>query len=394
MNNVTPLFLTVNAGSSSVKVSVFTRVEERVYEAAIEGIGFPEQYLTLLQNDGTSKKQVHIVTHTQAVEYILEDFNKSFNPAHITAVGHRIVYGGSDYSAACELTDGVVAALTKLISFDPTHLPVELELVRHLQHALPAATHIACFDTAFHHNLPRVAQLLPLPRSLLAKGLRRYGFHGLSCRYLLDAIAANDGEQAARGRIIIAHLGNGASLTAVQEGRPVDTSMGFSPSGGIPMSTRSGDIDPGIVTYLSQQEGLSADEIDKLLTFKSGLLGVSEATSDMEKLLQLADTDVRARDAVDLFCHQAKKYIGAYAAVMGGLDMIVFSGGMGEHAPKIRARICEDLDFLGLRIDAAANDAGQSDISAKDAKVCVRVVHTDEAVAMLRDMQKIANDKS
>jgi acetate kinase len=237
---------------------------------------------------------------------------------------------------------------------------------------------VACFDTAFHHDLPRVAQLLPIPRRYEAQGVRRYGFHGLSYAFLLEELARVAGPQAARGRVILAHLGNGASLAAVYEGKSMDTSMGFTPTGGVPMSTRSGDLDPGLVWYLARTEKITAKKFNEMVNFQSGLLGVSETSSDMHDLIERKTDDVRAAEAVALFCYQVKKGIGAFAAALGGLDTLVFAGGIGENAPVVRARTCDGLGFLGIELDEKRNAANAAVISAETSPVAVHVIHTDE----------------
>ena len=252
----------------------------------------------------------------------------------------------------------------------------------------PALPQVACFDTVFHRDMPRVAQLLPLPRRFESKGVRRYGFHGLSLSSIMEGLQSSDPEKA-KGRVIIAHLGNGASITAVKEGKSVDTSMGFTPTGGILMSSRTGDIDPGTLLYIMESEGLSRDAINHLINHESGLLGVSETSSDMHDLLGREATDERAREAVALFCYEAKKRIGAYITALGGVETIIFTGGMGENAPLIRARICEGLGFLGITLDLARNDSNEDIISSISTPVCVRVMHTDEELTIAHIIQEL-----
>jgi acetate kinase len=237
---------------------------------------------------------------------------------------------------------------------------------------------VACFDTAFHHDLPRVARLLPIPRRYEAQGVRRYGFHGLSYAFLMVELARLAGTEAAQGRVILAHLGNGASLAAVRDGKPVDTSMSFTPTAGVPMSTRSGDLDPGLVWYLARTEGLDAKRFNEMVNFQSGLLGVSETSSDMRDLLEHETQDERAAEAVALFCYQVKKWIGGFAAALGGLDTLVFAGGIGENAPAVRARICDGLGFLGIEVEEKRNATNEGVISAETSGIPVRVIHTDE----------------
>jgi len=248
---------------------------------------------------------------------------------------------------------------------------------------------VACFDTAFHHDLPRVARLLPIPRRYESKGVRRYGFHGLSYAFLMEELARVAGSDAAQGRVILAHLGNGASLAAVHGGKPVDTSMSFTPTAGVPMSTRSGDLDPGLLWYLARTEGLDVQRFNEMVNFQSGLLGVSETSSDMRDLLDRETRDVRAAEAVALFCYQVKKWIGAFAAALGGLDALVFTGGIGENAPPVRARICDGLGFLGIELDTKRNGANEGVISADAGRVAVRVIRTDEEIMIARSVSRL-----
>jgi acetate kinase len=294
------------------------------------------------------------------------------------AVGHRVVHGGPKFSQPKRITPEMLEELRRLSPFDPEHLPEEILLTEEFHRRFPALPQVACFDTAFHHNMPRVAQILPIPRQYEAQGVRRYGFHGLSYAYLMGELDRLAGTEAAQGRVILAHLGNGASLAAVHHGKSVDTSMSFTPAAGVPMSTRTGDIDPGLVWYLAQTGHMDAKGFNEMANFKSGLLGVSETSSDMRDLLEHEKQDVRAAEAVALFCYQVKKWIGALAAALGGLDTLVFAGGIGENAPPVRARICEGLKFLGIEIDEKTNTANEGVISSPASRVPVRVIPTDE----------------
>ncbi|MGH7971766.1 MAG: acetate/propionate family kinase, partial [Limisphaerales bacterium] len=248
---------------------------------------------------------------------------------------------------------------------------------------------IACFDTAFHHDLPRVASLIPIPRRYEAQGVRRYGFHGISCAYLVEELGRRTNAGIAHGRVILAHLGNGASITAVRGGRSIDTTMGFTPTAGLPMSTRSGDLDPGLVWFLAKTERLNAKQWNELVNFKSGLLGVSETSSDMRDLLAREAEDVRAAEAIALFCYQAKKYIGAFAAALGGLDALIFSGGIGEKAAPVRARICDGLGFLELEINDTKNNSNAGLISADTSRVGIHVIPTDEEWMIARTVCRV-----
>jgi len=268
--------------------------------------------------------------------------------------------------------------LQRLSPLAPRHLPEEVLLAKAFQGYFPDVPHVACFDTAFHQDLPRVAHLLPIPRRYEAQGVRRYGFHGLSYTFLMRELARLDGAASARSRTVLAHLGSGASLAAVRDGKAVDTSMGFTPTGGVPMGTRSGDLDPGLVCYLARHFDLSTADLDDMVTSKSGLLGMSETSSDMRELLAREAQDVRAKEAIAVFCYQIKKGIGAYAAALGGLDTLVFAGGIGESAPVIRKRICDGLSFLGLDLDDTQNAANAGVVSRPTGRVVVRVMKTDE----------------
>jgi acetate kinase len=296
----------------------------------------------------------------------------------LTAVGHRVVHGGPKYYKPQRITPEMVEELRHLSPFDPDHMPEELLLTEAFHRRFPDLPQVACFDTAFHHDLPRVAQQLPIPRRYETQGVRRYGFHGLSYAFLMEELVRLGDPAATTGRVILGHLGNGASLAAVRDGKSVDTSMSFTPTAGVPMSTRSGDLDPGLVWYLARTGKMSAKQFNEMANFQSGLLGVSEISSDMRDLLDRETQDVRAAEAVALFCYQVKKWIGAFAAALGGLDTLVFAGGIGENAPAVRARICDALGFLGIGIDEKRNAANKGLISAAASRVAVRVIRTDE----------------
>jgi acetate kinase len=299
-------------------------------------------------------------------------------------VGHRIVHGGPRLATPTVITTRVLRELQALEAYAPEHLPSEILLIREFGGRHPELVQVACFDTGFHRTLPRTTALLPIPRRYFEKGIRRYGFHGLSYEYLIGELARTAGEKAARGRVVLAHLGNGASMTATHDGRSVDTSMAFTPAAGLVMSTRAGDLDPGLAAFLAHTEGLTSDELYEMFHAQSGLLGISETTSDMRDLLERQAMDERAADAVEVFCLQARKFLGAYAAELGGLDTLVFSGGIGENAPEIRRRICQGLEFLGITLEQARNQANAPLISADQGQVAVRVIETDEALQIAR----------
>ena len=380
--------LTINGGSSSIKFALFLAGDSlmRILEGALERIGLPEATLRVKGVDlaDTFSRSVTAPDHSVAVGLLMDWIEKRIGQNVLAAVGHRVVHGGPKYSEPQVITAEMVEELRRLSPFDPEHLPEEILLAEAFHRRFPDLPQVACFDTAFHHDLPRVARLLPIPRRYEAQSVRRYGFHGLSYAFLMEELTRLAGPDAARGRVILAHLGNGASLAAVRDGKSIDTSMGFTPTAGLVMSTRSGDIDPGLVWYLARTEKMSAEQFNEMVNFQSGLLGVSETSSDMRDLLESETRDVRAAEAVDLFCYQVKKWIGAFAAALGGLDTLVFAGGIGENAPVIRARICDRLGFLGIEIDEKRNAANEGVISEADGGVAVRVIHTDEALMIAK----------
>ncbi len=382
MKPATPRILTINGGSSSIKFALFEAGESlrRILEGAIERIGLPEATLRVegVNRADNFSRLVTTPDHTAAVGALMDWIEKRGGRDALTAVGHRVVHGGPKYSKPQRITGEMVEELRRLSPFDPEHLPEEILLTEAFHRRFPDLPQVACFDTAFHHDLPRVARLLPIPRRYEAQGVRRYGFHGLSYAFLMGEVARLAGAEAAQGRVILAHLGNGASLAAVRNGKSVDTSMGFTPASGVPMSTRSGDLDPGLVWYLARTEGLDAKRFHEMANFRSGLLGISETSSDMRDLLERETQDVRAAEAVALFCYQVKKCIGAFAAALGGLDTLVFAGGVGENAPTIRARICDGLGFLGIDVEEKRNAANEGVISAAAGRIAVRVIRTDE----------------
>jgi len=384
--------LTLNGGASSLKFALFKAGPPltRILDGKIDRIGLPEAALVVRRADGTSDKQaVRAKDQRAAVATLLPRL--ASERGELGVVGHRIVYGGSRYTEPCVITPDVCAELRRLSPLDPEHLPFELGLIESVGQEWPDAVQVACFDTAFHRGLPKVAQLLPLPRRLFDAGVRRYGFHGLSYTFLLDELERTAGRQAAHGRLVLAHLGSGTSLTAVVDRRSIDTTMAFTPASGVPMGTRSGDLDPGIVGYLARTEGMSTERFIQLVHHESGLLGISGVSSDIRDLLVRAPADPHAAEAIDVFCYEITKRIGGLAAAMGGLDGLVFTGGIGENAAPIRTRICDRLGFLGIRLDPSKNEACAPVISQQEAPVTVRVIQTDEerviAEAILRVLE-------
>jgi len=385
--------LTINGGSSSIKFALFEAGDSlrRILEGEIRRIGLPDatwRVKGLNQADDFSRS-LTAPDHTVAVGALMDWIEERSGRDALAAVGHRVVHGGPKYSQPQRISAEMVEELHRLSPFDPEHMPEEILLVEAFHRRFPDLPQVACFDTAFHHDLPRVARLLPIPRRYEAQGVRRYGFHGLSYAFLMEELARLAGPEAARGRVILAHLGNGASLAAVREGRPVDTSMGFTPTAGVPMSTRSGDLDPGLFWYLARTDGLDARQLNEMVNSESGLLGVSETSSDMRDLLSREAQDIRAAEAVALFCYQVKKWIGSFAAALGGLDTLVFAGGIGENAPTVRARICDGLGFLGIELEEKRNIANEGLISAPASRIAVRVIRTDEESMIARTVCRV-----
>jgi len=385
--------LTINGGSSSIKFALFESRDplQRILHGEIDRIGLPQATLRvdgLLPADHVSQ-QVTAPDHAAAVGALMDYIEDRGAHGALTAVGHRVVHGGPKYSAPQRITADMIEDLRKLISFDPEHLPEEILLIEAVRRRFPGVPQVACFDTAFHHDLPRVARLLPIPRRYEAQGIRRYGFHGLSYAFLMEELARVAGAAAARGRVILAHLGSGASLAAVRDGKSVDTSMGLTPAAGVPMSTRSGDLDPGLVCHLARTEHMTPEQFNRMVNFQSGLLGISETSSDMRELIDHETQDVRAAEAVALFCYQVKKWIGAFAAALGGVETLVFSGGIGENAPIVRARICDGLGFLGIALDPQRNTRSAPLISPDTGAVPVRVIHTNEALMIAKSAMTV-----
>jgi acetate kinase len=393
MKPADPCILTINGGSSSIKFALFEAGDSlrRILEGGIERIGLPEAAMRVkgLNQADNFSRLVTSPDHTAAVGHLMDWIEERSGRDALTAVGHRVVHGGPKYSKPQRITAEMVEDLHRLTPFDPEHLPEEILLTRAFHRRFPDLPQVACFDTAFHHDLPRVARLLPIPRRYEKHGVRRYGFHGLSYEFLTGELARLAGTETAQGRIVMAHLGNGASLAAVRDGKPVDTSMSFTPTAGVPMSTRSGDLDPGLLWYLARTENLNAKRLNEMVNFQSGLLGVSETSSDMRDLLDSESQDVRAAEAVALFCYQVRKWIGAFAAALGGLDTLVFAGGIGENAPTVRARICNGLEFLGIELDEKQNMANAGLISTAAGRVPVRVIRTDEEWIIARTVCRV-----
>ncbi|MEP6762683.1 MAG: acetate/propionate family kinase [Gemmatimonadaceae bacterium] len=381
--------LTINGGSSSIKFALYEASEslQRTLHGKIDRTGSGSTTLTFADSDGGPQQSCGVDSSARqsTAAFLTAWLEKRIDFDSLKAVGHRVVQGMHHFQPEV-ITSELLEELHRITPFDPEHLPGEIELIESFRQRYPELAQVACFDTAFHHEMPRVAKLLAIPRRYQAQGVRRYGFHGLSYAYLLHELARLGDPAATNGRVILAHLGNGASMAAVRNAQGIDTSMGFTPASGLPMSTRSGDLDPGLVSYLARAEHMSTSGFQKMVNHESGLLGVSEISSDMRDLLAQEQSDVRAAEAVQLFCYQSKKCIGSFAAALGGLDTLVFSGGIGESASVIRERICDGLEFLGMDVDAERNAANDSVISVATSSVSVRVIRTDEELMIARDV--------
>jgi acetate kinase len=392
----TTRLLTINVGSSSLKAVLYRLdpAETMEVRVAAERIGIPNSRLRLTDAQGTVllQRADPLPDHTTALEALFTWLRAQRLDDGLRAIGQRVVQGGSQYSAPTLITDTVLALLRSLVPLDTEHLPQALRVIEWIRATYPTLPQVACFDTAFHRQMPRVAQMYPLPRELRDAGVARYGFHGLSYEYILQELRALDGD-AADGRVIVAHLGNGASMAAAHHGMGVDTTMGLTPTGGLVMSTRSGDLDPGVLLYLLESRGLDAAALSRLVNKEAGLLGVSGSSADMQDLLAREAADPRAAEAVELFCYQARKFLGALVAALGGLDTLVFTAGIGEHAAVIRARICDGLQYLGLEVDAARNARHAPIISSDASRVVVRVIPTDEDLMIARHTYRLIAEK-
>ncbi len=389
--------LTINTGSSSLKVALyeFGRDATLLLSGQVERIGGAGCRLRLTDAQGkTLVDQAQTVTdHGSALEAVLAWLRAHHPDLTLVAVGHRLVHGGSEYLEPQRVTPELIANLRKLIPIAPNHLPQAVQAIEVVAKAYPDLLQVTCFDTSFHRHMPRTAQLFPLPRHFADEGVIRYGFHGLSYESIMEQLR-NQALHEAEGRVIIAHLGNGASLAAVRGGVGLETTMGFTPAGGLMMGTRCGDIDPGILVYLLAERGFTAQELNDLVVRQSGLVGVSGSSADMRDLLSRESTDPHAAEAVALFCYQAKKHLGALTAALGGLDTLIFTGGIGERAAPVRHRICDGLEFLGVRLDARRNDAhaaviSQDGNSQAGGAVTVRVMQTDEDLVIARHTKEL-----
>jgi acetate kinase len=379
--------LTINAGSSSIRFAFYGSGSDRtkLEHGKVERIGQPGAALEVSAGAGSTPSRVPLEAGSfkETVDSLLEWLESQPRFAEVSAVGHRVVHGMAR-SQPARVTPRLVKELKAAIPYDPEHLPQEIELIETLGRRFPHLDQVACFDTAFHRTMPRIATILPIPRRYESKGVRRYGFHGLSYTFLLQELARLGDGACERGRIILAHLGNGASVAAVRDGRSVDTSMAFTPAAGFPMSTRSGDLDPGVLTFLAASEARDPASLQRLVNHESGLLGISETSSDVRDLLGREREDVRAAEAIGVFCYQTKKWIAAFAGALGGLDTLVFAGGIGENSAPVRERVCEGLQFIGVELDEERNRGHAPLISSEASRVAVRVIPTDEESVIAR----------
>ncbi|MDB4975417.1 MAG: Acetate kinase [Myxococcaceae bacterium] len=373
------MVLCLNGGSSSLKLALWqvgaeSEREVRLATGAVENIGRTGTRLWLRDGDGkqVAESSSALGDHAAAVHALFDALSAEAFSAP-TAVGHRLVHGGPEHAAPERVDGALLEALRGLLPYAPLHLPAELSVIEAVSERFPKLPQVVCFDTAFHADMPELAKRLPLPRALHDAGIRRYGFHGLSYEYIVHALGAEG-----QGRLVIAHLGSGASMAAVHNGRPLDTTMSFTPTGGIMMATRSGDLDPGVLLHLQRECGYDTARLTKLVEHEAGLHGVSDGCADMQALLERRAVDPHAAEAVALFCYQVKKQIGAYSAVLGGIDTLVFTGGIGEHAAQVREAACAELAYLGIELNPPRNLANARVISRTGGRCTVRVLATDE----------------
>lgn len=377
--------LTINCGSSSIKCSLVDTKQDvtEVFAITIDRIGMEgtTMHIKIASEQQETTEAFGHQTFEEALVALVNQIRVQADLYQFDAIAHRVVYGAL-FDTHVIITDEVITTLLSMSAYDTEHMSVQVASIKKLRDEFPDLPHVACFDTIFHKTMPEVATRIPIPYRYREQGVRKHGFHGLSYESLLGSLRQLYGDEVANGKVIMAHLGGGASITALIGGRSVDTSMGFSPSGGIPMGTRSGDVDPGIVRYLLETESLSPAELDNLFTKESGLLGMSGSSAHMRDLLDVEVTDVKAHEAIETFCYVVVKQIGAYVAVLGGLDSLVFSGGIGEKAASVRERIISQLSYLGIEIDANRNEKSETCIATDGSLIGVYVLPANEAVVM------------
>jgi len=395
---VSDAILVLNAGSSSVKFSLFPAHgrparTDLLCEGACEGIGHRIKFVAK-DGKGTpliSEELRQGTDHEDALKSVLTWLKSRFPDYSLAAAGHRIVHGGSTYSAPVLIDDVVITELRRLIPLAPLHQPHHLAAIAALSKLHPDLPQVGCFDTAFHHTQPQVATTFAIPRPLTEEGVRRYGFHGLSYEYIASALPGIIGASSAEARVIVAHLGSGASMCALRAGRSVATTMGFTALDGLPMSRRCGNLDPGVILYLMEEKGMTSGAISDLLYHSSGLLGVSGLSDDMKTLLE--SSLPQAAEAVELFVYRIGRELGSLAAALGGLDALVFTAGIGEHAPEIRRGVCEGAAWLGVALDAEANAAGGPRITRPNSKVSAWVIPTDEDLMIARHTWQLLGER-
>ncbi len=388
MTDPKELILTINSGSSSIKFALYqSDTLSKIFEGKIDHIGMDDTYV-FTKDLATNTETRTEISGLNPVTEVMSLLDSIIPSQSLRGIGHRVVHGETIYHESTRIDATVIEVLHTLIALAPRHLPAEIDLIEACAIHFPSVPQYACFDTGFYKNLPRVSQLLPLPREYESKGVRRYGFHGLSLEYLMAYLVEEMHESIETKKIILAHLGSGASLTAVKNGFPVDTSMGFTPASGIPMGTRSGDIDPSLFEFFTRTIGLSQEEFTHMVNYESGIKGVSGITADMEKLLEYAPRSEPATEAITFFCHQVRKQIGALSAIMGGVDMIVFTGGIGEKSAPIRKLICADLEFLGIELDVDANEDNDACISTSTSPVTLYAVSTNEEESIAKHVHE------
>jgi acetate kinase len=384
--------LILNAGSSSVKFSVYLNEDppRPLLRGQIEGLPTRPRFVARNATAVVGEKEWEAGTrldHRGAIEFLLSwGRGGVLDGKRIVATGHRVVHGGMKFTAPVLLNGGTVAELEALVPLAPLHQPHNVAAIKAVTQMAPILAHVACFDTSFHRTQPAVAQAFALPRRYTGEGVRRYGFHGLSYEYIASVLPTMD-RRAADGRTVVAHLGNGASMCAMESGKSVATTMSFTALDGLMMGTRCGAIDPGVLLYLIDRHGMNASTLGELLYEQSGLLGFSGISSDMRMLLE--SSDPCAAEALDLFVYRVGRELGSLAAALGGLDALVFTGGIGEHAVSIRARICRDARWLGLELDEEANEKGGPCISRKASRVAAWVIPTNEEVMIARHIRRL-----
>jgi acetate kinase len=392
MKPLNTCILTINGGSSSIKFALYKvgNTLEQLVKGEMENIGMKGTKLTFTYDSSKRNHNVKVETgdHSVALEFLIGWLGKLKDFPSIKAIGHRIVFG-MNHSEPAMLTPQFIKKLKEISAFDPDHLPEEIKLIEIFQKHYPGIPQIACFDTSFHSSMPQVAKSIAIPRRFMDEGIQRYGFHGLSYAYLVKQLYLEEWNETARNRVILAHLGSGASLAAVKHGKSIDTSMGFSPASGLPMGSRAGDMDPGVAWYLMKTQKLTPNQFNHMMNHESGLLGVSGTSSDMRELLKSQKHDKRAAEAVELFCYETRKRIGSFAAALGGLDTLVFSGGIGERSAEIRKRVCHGLDFLGIELDETKNLLNETVISSDSSLVKVLVIPTNEELMIATSVGRI-----